>query len=273
MINANAVVNGLGPDVRVVAGGRARRRRRRGRARVPDRRRGHGRQRAVGGDRGADGHRPRGADGAARRDRRAGRVDRPLVPDVGAGRRPGGDDRGRPRRLRAPGRGAAEARDRRAPRARATRPSRGWSATACRRRSRPRTRCAPSSSTRRTWSPSPRATDRSIEDVARVFFALGAELRLDWMERELAPRPVGDADAAVGAAGGPRGRLQGTPRARRGRAAASPGADPVVAVRALPARRTPPAPGGSTPSCARWRARASPTSPASRWRCASSARS
>jgi glutamate dehydrogenase len=31
-----------------------------------------------------------------------------------------------------------------------------------------------------------RATDRSIEEVARVFFVLGAELRLDWMERELA---------------------------------------------------------------------------------------
>jgi glutamate dehydrogenase len=30
------------------------------------------------------------------------------------------------------------------------------------------------------------STGRSIEDVARVFFALGAELRLDWMERELA---------------------------------------------------------------------------------------
>ena len=30
------------------------------------------------------------------------------------------------------------------------------------------------------------ATDRSIEDVAQLFFALGAELRLDWMERELA---------------------------------------------------------------------------------------
>jgi len=30
------------------------------------------------------------------------------------------------------------------------------------------------------------ATDRSIEDVARLFFALGAELQLDWMERELA---------------------------------------------------------------------------------------
>jgi glutamate dehydrogenase len=30
-----------------------------------------------------------------------------------------------------------------------------------------------------------RATGRSVEDVARVFFAIGAELRLDWMEREL----------------------------------------------------------------------------------------
>jgi glutamate dehydrogenase len=30
------------------------------------------------------------------------------------------------------------------------------------------------------------ATGRSIEDVARVFFAIGAELRLDWMELELA---------------------------------------------------------------------------------------
>jgi glutamate dehydrogenase len=31
-----------------------------------------------------------------------------------------------------------------------------------------------------------RSTERTIEDVARVFFALGVELRLDWMERELA---------------------------------------------------------------------------------------
>jgi glutamate dehydrogenase len=30
------------------------------------------------------------------------------------------------------------------------------------------------------------STGRSIEDVARVFFALGGELRLDWVERELA---------------------------------------------------------------------------------------
>ena len=71
MINANSVVNALGPTfvsslvaergADVV----------RGRARLPDRRRGHGRRRAVGGDRGLVGHRPGGADGAARRDRRA----------------------------------------------------------------------------------------------------------------------------------------------------------------------------------------------------------
>jgi glutamate dehydrogenase len=30
------------------------------------------------------------------------------------------------------------------------------------------------------------STERSVEDVARVFIAIGAELRLDWMERELA---------------------------------------------------------------------------------------
>jgi glutamate dehydrogenase len=74
------------------------------------------------------------------------------------------------------------------------------------------------------------ATERSIEDVARVFFALGGELQLDWMEREL-------------------GRVRSTTRmqrwalqavredafkARRRLAeaalSASPGAEPVVAV-------------------------------------------
>jgi glutamate dehydrogenase len=30
------------------------------------------------------------------------------------------------------------------------------------------------------------ASDRSVEDAARAFFALGTQLRLDWMERELA---------------------------------------------------------------------------------------
>jgi glutamate dehydrogenase len=35
------------------------------------------------------------------------------------------------------------------------------------------------------------ATGRPIEEVAQVFFAVGAELRLDWLESELARVPVG----------------------------------------------------------------------------------
>jgi glutamate dehydrogenase len=34
------------------------------------------------------------------------------------------------------------------------------------------------------------ATGRPIEEVAEVFFAVGAELRLDWLEAELARVPV-----------------------------------------------------------------------------------
>jgi glutamate dehydrogenase len=34
------------------------------------------------------------------------------------------------------------------------------------------------------------STGRPIEEVARVFFAVGAELRLDWLEAELARVPV-----------------------------------------------------------------------------------
>jgi glutamate dehydrogenase len=73
-------------------------------------------------------------------------------------------------------------------------------------------------------------TGRSIEDVARVFFALGGELRLDWMERELArvrssTRMQRWALQAV---------REDAFKARRALAAAalasSPGAEPVVAV-------------------------------------------
>jgi glutamate dehydrogenase len=73
------------------------------------------------------------------------------------------------------------------------------------------------------------STDRSIEDVARVFFTLGAELRLDWMERELnrvrsATRMQRWALTAV---------REDAFKARRQLAEAalraSPGADPVVA--------------------------------------------
>jgi glutamate dehydrogenase len=73
-------------------------------------------------------------------------------------------------------------------------------------------------------------TGRSIEDVARVFFALGGELRLDWMERELArvrssTRMQRWALQAV---------REDAFKARRSLAAAalsaSPSAEPVVAV-------------------------------------------
>jgi glutamate dehydrogenase len=73
------------------------------------------------------------------------------------------------------------------------------------------------------------STDRTIEDVARVFFALGGELRLDWMERELA--------RVRSATRMQRWALQAVRedsfKARRDLAEAallrSPGADPVVA--------------------------------------------
>ena len=74
------------------------------------------------------------------------------------------------------------------------------------------------------------STGRSVEDVARVFFALGSELRLDWMERELA--------RVRSATRMQRWALQAVRedafKARRRLAeatlTASPGADPVVAV-------------------------------------------
>ena len=91
-------------DLRLPGGGRARGRRRLRGARVPDRGRGGRRRPAVGGDRGARERRPRRAARAAGRHRRARRGDRPLVPDLGAGRPVRGDDRRRSRRLRAPGR-------------------------------------------------------------------------------------------------------------------------------------------------------------------------
>jgi glutamate dehydrogenase len=73
-------------------------------------------------------------------------------------------------------------------------------------------------------------TGRSIEDVARVFFALGGELQLDWMERELA--------RVRSSTRMQRWALQAVRddafKARRDLAAvallASPGTEPVVAV-------------------------------------------
>jgi glutamate dehydrogenase len=74
------------------------------------------------------------------------------------------------------------------------------------------------------------STGRSIEDVARVFFAIGAELKLDWMEREL--------ERVRSSTRMQRWALQAVRedafKARRDLAAAtlaeSPGAEPLVAV-------------------------------------------
>ena len=164
-------------DVRLAAGGRARRRARRRRARLPDRPRGDRRRRALGGRRAARGRRQGAAAGADGRRRLARRGDHALVPDLGAGRRHRGDDRRRPRRLRAARGGARRPRLRRAPARAASRPPSGWSASACPSRSRAPTRCAPSSATRPTWCGSrarpaarsrrsPRSSSRSAPSCA-----------------------------------------------------------------------------------------------------------
>ena len=260
------------PDVRVAAGGRARRRAGRRRARVPDRARGDRRRRALGGRRAARGRRPRGAARADGRRRRAGRGDHALVSDLGAGGRHRGDDRGRPRRLRAARRGARRARLRRAPApARADR-------RAAARRGRPgaagaRPRAAARSCATRpdmVWVAG--ATGRPIEEVAEVFFAVGAELRLDWIEGELerVPAPTRMQRWALQAvredAAQVRRELAGCVLAE-----STGGPPPRPSRRSWPSAA--PRCAASRRSCAPSRARASRTSPGSRWPCASCARS
>ena len=117
------------------------------------------------------------------------------------------------------------------------------------------------------------STDRSVEDVARVFFAIGAELKLDWMERELA--------RVRSATRMQRWALQAVRddafKARRELAESRAAREARAPSRSSPSRAssttTPARPPGSTTSSARSPARASPTSPASRSRCASWARS
>ena len=205
-------------------------------------------------------------------DRRARRVDHPLVPHLGAGCRHRDDDRGRPRRLRAARRGAAEARHRRAARGARRRPPSAWSGDGV-----PED-VASAHALRAELVHAPDMVavadlDRPPDRGRRTGLLRGrrrAAARLDGARA--GARPVRDADAALGAAGGARGRVQGAPRPGRGGAAAEPGGRSGRRLRALPARRRRAARGGSTPSCARWRARASRTWPASRSRCASSAR-
>ena len=106
-----------GADVRLPAGGRARRRSRRGRPRLPDRPRGDGSGGALGRGRAPRGRRAGGAGRADGGHRPAGRGDHALVSRLAAERQPGRRGRRRARGLRAPGRGARRSRHRRAPHA------------------------------------------------------------------------------------------------------------------------------------------------------------
>ena len=220
MINANAVVNALGPTFVSPAGGRARRRAGRRRARVPDRPRGDRRRRAAGrrssGSSGVDRDGPARADG--RRSTRSSRRPRAGISRGRPRRDLDDDDRGRPRRLRAAGRGAARAR----------RPTSGGAAReqtaerlVGRRRARGRSPRAHAlrgraASTRRTWSPSPpRPAARSRTSPGVLRASAPSCGSTGWSASSTRVR-LRDADAALGAAGRARGRVPGAPRARRG---------------------------------------------------------
>ena len=248
-------------DVRVAARGRAVGRRGGRRARLPDRGRGDRGGRAVGGDRGSRRRRAIDPDAAARRRRRAGRGDRPLVPDVRAGRAVRGDGRRRPRRVRAARGGARRPRHRGAPAAprrdgraadRCGRPARDRERPRPPRRARPRAR-------RRHRGHCDRPLDRGrracvLRDRRR------AQARLDGARARA--RAVLDADAAVGAAGGARGRVQGAPRPRRGGPAREPDRRAAGRGRAVPARaRRPGRSAGVVPARPRPRGRIRPRGP------------
>ena len=118
------------------------------------------------------------------------------------------------------------------------------------------------------------ATDRTIEDVAKVFFArrrrAAARLARARADADPAPRRGCSAGRCRRCARTPPRRAASSPRRRcstKRAAAAGRGR------RALPARRATRGARRLAPSCARSRARASRTSPASRSRSASCARS
>ena len=172
------------PDVRLPGRRRARLRPGRRRARLPDRARGDRRGGALGRDREARGRRARGpgrADGRGRLDR--GQRDA-LVPLVGARGRSRHGGRRRARGGRAALGGAAGPRHRGAPRA--ARRERGAAVAAG-----VPAEIAKVHSLSAELEHAPdmvavaAATGRDLEDVAKVFFAVGAELRLDWLETQL----------------------------------------------------------------------------------------
>jgi glutamate dehydrogenase len=74
------------------------------------------------------------------------------------------------------------------------------------------------------------ATGRSIEDVARVSFALGGELRLDWMERELARVRSSTRMQRWALQAVREDAFKARRRLAEAALSASPGAEPVVAV-------------------------------------------
>ena len=175
------------------------------------------------------------ADAAAGRRRRAGRGGLALVPDVGAGGAVRGDDRGRARRVRAPVGGAARPRHRGAPAApRGDRRAAGGRGRAAGRggRARPARRARPHARHRGGGG-----RGRPLDRGRRPRVLRGrrrAAARLDGARAR--PRAVGDADAALGAAGRARGRVQGPPRPGRVGAAREPGGGAARRRRALPAR-------------------------------------
>ena len=201
------------PDLHVAAGGRARRRAGRRRARLPDRPRGHRRRCALGGRRAAGRCQPRGPTRAHDRRRLAGRGHHSLVLDLGTGRRHPRDDLFGPRRLRAVGRRARLTRHRRA-----QAPPRTDLRTPRRRRRlrvhRPSARPAPRAALRAGHGVG-RRRDRRPDRAGRRGLLRGRRRTAPRLDRRRArPHPRPDPHAALGAAGRPRRRSPGPARAR-----------------------------------------------------------
>ena len=220
-INANHVVNALGPTFV------SRLRRRAGRRSRPTScapiriaREVTGAERALGGDRAA---RPRRRAPGAVASCMAGvdalvEADDALVPRERPRRRPRHDDRHRPRGLRAPG-GAAARRSATRP---ARAPRRGGGAARRARRARgagARARLpAARSPTRPTSSPRRRTSGARSRTSRRPSRCSEDRVQIGWIEEQLDALPVEHAHAALGAARGARRPLARAARAGRARA-------------------------------------------------------
>ena len=168
-----------------------------------------------------EGVEPRGPGGADGRASTRSSTRHALVPLVGARGRPRDGGRRRARGRRAALGGAARPRHRGAARAARRERRAAGRPPACPRRSRRCTRSRAELEHAPDMIAVAAATGRDLEDVAKVFFAVGAELRLDWLETP-ARRAARDVpDAALGAARRTRGRDPGPPRARPDRRSTS----------------------------------------------------